>query len=122
RLRPVDRRLKALALGGLWGRVPCGLISTALALAVTAGSALAGALVMLVFGVVTVIPAAITGVIASRLQHFRNGIWPKVAASLTLVLALAFFWQAWSMSQMPHHGHHGSADSGKHSQHHQPGS
>ncbi|MGJ3255412.1 MAG: sulfite exporter TauE/SafE family protein, partial [Alcanivorax sp.] len=68
RLLPVDRPLKALALGGLWGLLPCGLIYTALALAVTAGSALAGALVMLVFGVVTVIPAAITGVIASRLQ------------------------------------------------------
>jgi len=47
RLLPVDRPLKALALGGLWGLLPCGLIYTALALAVTSGSALAGALVML---------------------------------------------------------------------------
>ncbi|HBC17791.1 MAG TPA: sulfite exporter TauE/SafE family protein [Alcanivorax sp.] len=120
RLLPVDHPLKALALGGLWGLLPCGLIYTALALAVTAGSAPAGALVMLVFGMVTVIPVAITGVIASRLQHFRNGIWPKVAASLTFLLALAFFWQAWSMSQMPHHVHPGPADPGKHSHHHQP--
>jgi len=120
RLLPVDHPLKALALGGLWGLLPCGLIYTALALAVTAGSAPAGALVMLVFGVVTVIPVAITGVIASRLQHFRNGIWPKVAASLTFLLALAFFWQAWSMCQMPHHVHPGPADPGIHSHHHQP--
>jgi len=120
RLLPVDHPLKALALGGLWGLLPCGLIYTALALAVTAGSAPAGALVMLVFGMVTVIPVAITGVIASRLQHFRNGIWPKVAASLTFLLALAFCWQAWSMSQMPHHVHPGPADPGKHSHHHQP--
>ena len=120
RLLPVDHPLKALALGGLWGLLPCGLIYTALALAVTAGSAPAGALVMLVFGIVTIIPVAITGVIASRLQHFRNGIWPKVAASLTFLLALAFFWQAWSMSQMPHHVHPGPADPGKHSHHHQP--
>ncbi|WP_290511277.1 sulfite exporter TauE/SafE family protein [Alcanivorax sp.] len=120
RLLPVDRPLKALALGGLWGLLPCGLIYTALALAVTSGSALAGALVMLVFGVVTVIPVAITGVIASRLQHFRNGIWPKVAASLTFLLALVFFWQAWSMSQMPHHGHHGAVDENTQRHHHQP--
>jgi sulfite exporter TauE/SafE len=36
RLLPVDHPLKALALGGLWGLLPCGLIYTALALAVMA--------------------------------------------------------------------------------------
>ncbi|MCG8392733.1 MAG: sulfite exporter TauE/SafE family protein [Pseudomonadales bacterium] len=108
RLLPVDHPGKALLLGGLWGLLPCGLIYTALALAATAGSALSGALIMLVFGVITIIPVATTGVIASQLQRFRQGIWPRVAASATFLLALVFFWQAWAMSQHPMH-HHGDA-------------
>lgn len=123
-LLPVNHPAKALALGGLWGLLPCGLVYTALALAITSGSALAGALVMLCFGTITVIPVAITGVIASQLQHLRTGVWPKVAALLTFLLALVFFWQAWSMSQGSHAGHHGAAPSPAHSSsphaHHQP--
>ncbi len=121
RLLPVDHPAKALALGGLWGLLPCGLVYTALALAITSGTALAGALVMLCFGAVTVMPVATTGVIASQLQRFRTGPWPKVAALLTLMLALVFFWQAWSMSQGTHTGHHGAmppALSPSHQHHH----
>ncbi|MGB2058304.1 MAG: sulfite exporter TauE/SafE family protein [Alcanivorax sp.] len=122
RLLPVDHPIKALALGGLWGLLPCGLVYTALALSITSGSALSGALVMLCFGVVTVVPVATTGVIASQLQRFRSGPWPKVAACLTLMLALVFFWQAWSMGQGIHAGHHGATgaatDMSHHHQHH----
>ncbi len=109
RLLPIDHPLKAFALGLLWGLLPCGLVYTALALAITAGSAPAGMLIMLCFGVVTVLPVATTGVIASQLQRFRTGAWPVVAALLTGLLALVFFWQAWVMSyQSSHHHHHGS--------------
>ena len=76
---------------------------------------------MLCFGAVTVMPVASTGVIASQLQRFRTGPWPKVAALLTLMLALVFFWQAWSMSQRAHTGHHGAmppTHSPSHQHHH----
>ncbi len=105
KLMPVDHPAKALGLGALWGFLPCGLIYTALALAATAGSALAGALVMLCFGVITVVPVATTGVLASQLQRFRRGAWPVLASFLTLCLALVFFWQAMSMMQHGHGAH-----------------
>ncbi|MFO1319829.1 MAG: sulfite exporter TauE/SafE family protein [Burkholderiales bacterium] len=47
---PVDTPLRALAVGMLWGWIPCGLVYTMLATALVAGSATGGALVMLAFG------------------------------------------------------------------------
>lgn len=105
KLMPIDHPAKALALGALWGFLPCGLIYTSLALAATAGSALAGTLVMLCFGIITVAPVATTGVLASQLQRFRRGAWPALASVLTLCLALLFFWQAWVMTQQGHGAH-----------------
>lgn len=117
KLMPVDHPAKALGLGALWGFLPCGLIYTALALAATAGSALAGTLVMLCFGVITVVPVATTGVLASQLQRFRRGAWPVLASILTLCLALVFFWQAMSMMQHGHGAHampsHSAAEHGE---------
>ncbi|EUC71220.1 membrane protein [Alcanivorax sp. 97CO-5] len=107
KLMPIDHPVKALMLGSLWGFLPCGLIYTALALAATGGTAVAGALVMLCFGVITVVPVAITGVLASQLQRFRKGAWPMIASALTFCLALVFFWQAWLMAQHGHSGHSG---------------
>ncbi len=52
-LLPVRSPRHALALGALWGWLPCGLVYTALALALSAGSASAGALTMLAFGLGT---------------------------------------------------------------------
>jgi len=60
RIEPLARRLAparspahALALGALWGWLPCGLVYGALTLALTSGSALEGALRMLAFGLGT---------------------------------------------------------------------
>jgi sulfite exporter TauE/SafE len=46
----LPRAIRALPLGLLWGFLPCGLIYAMLARAAAAGSAAAGALVMLAFG------------------------------------------------------------------------
>jgi len=65
RLAPLARRLlpvtspgRALAIGALWGLLPCGLVYGALLYAATAGSTLAGAATMLAFGVGT-LPAVL---------------------------------------------------------------
>lgn len=50
---PVNNLFRALSLGVVWGWLPCGLVYTALALSLAAGSAIAGGLVMLVFGLGT---------------------------------------------------------------------
>ncbi len=52
-LLPVRSPRQAIALGVLWGWLPCGLVYTALALALSAGSATTGALAMMAFGLGT---------------------------------------------------------------------
>jgi len=53
RLGPLDRPWNALALGAIWGWLPCGLVYAALAGAVAAGGALEGARWMACFGLGT---------------------------------------------------------------------
>ncbi|HEU4844396.1 MAG TPA: sulfite exporter TauE/SafE family protein [Burkholderiaceae bacterium] len=58
-LLPMDSQLKALALGGLWGWVPCGMVYSVLLTALLSGSAVDGAAVMLAFGLGT-LPMLVT--------------------------------------------------------------
>ena len=53
RFLPADSVPKALALGMLWGWLPCGLVYTVLFTALLSGSALKGAVLMLAFGLGT---------------------------------------------------------------------
>lgn len=52
-LLPVRSPWQALALGALWGLVPCGMVYSVLMTALLTGSAVQGALVMLAFGLGT---------------------------------------------------------------------
>lgn len=53
KLLPVQRASQAIALGGLWGWVPCGMVYSVLLTALLSGSAVRGGLVMLAFGLGT---------------------------------------------------------------------
>lgn len=64
-LLPVDRPIKAIGLGFLWGFLPCGLIYSTLGLALANGAAVSSALVMVAFGVGT-LPAMLAAGFASR--------------------------------------------------------
>lgn len=101
RLLPVDRPIKALVLGMAWGLLPCGLVYSALALAVTAASAPAGALGMLVFGLVTMPTVMGAGVITGRLGWLRSRGWRLTATLLAALMAGWFLWQG-----LGHHGDH----------------
>ncbi|MCC4309954.1 sulfite exporter TauE/SafE family protein [Alcanivorax marinus] len=98
RLLPVDRPHKAVALGALWGLLPCGLVYSALLLAATTGGAGGGALVMLVFGAVTVAPVALAGVAGGRLGG-RGRDHRRWAGAASLALA------AWFLAQGLWGGH-----------------
>lgn len=54
------------SLGLMWGLVPCGLVYTALALAVDSGSALRGAATLLVFGLATLPAPLAVGLLLER--------------------------------------------------------
>jgi sulfite exporter TauE/SafE len=91
-LEPVRRRVLpvrgfsgALRMGLLWGFLPCGLVYSALALALAAGSAGAGALTMLAFGMGTLPAVALTGAAGARLAGFAAGSLVRRGAGAVMV-------------------------------------
>ena len=78
RLLPVRSGWHALALGAVWGWVPCGMVYTALALAAATGSAPGGALAMGIFGAGTLPAMVLAGVLArgvSSRMRGAQGLW-----------------------------------------------
>ncbi len=86
RLLPVQSPLQALALGGLWGWVPCGMVYSVLMTALLTGTAAQGALVMLAFGLGTLPLLFTMGMAGTALQAFLQKRAVRVGAGL-LVLA-----------------------------------
>lgn len=84
RFIPVDRPHKALALGFLWGWLPCGLVYSALTWSLGAGGAGRGALLMLYFGLGT-LPAMISvGTFSHILSDFARASGTRLFAALML--------------------------------------
>lgn len=71
-LLPLDSPLKMLALGGLWGWLPCGMVYSVLLTAMLTGSALSGATVMLVFGLGTLPTLLMLGMLGARLRNWMQ--------------------------------------------------
>lgn len=85
RFIPVDRPHKALALGFLWGWLPCGLVYSALTWSLGAGGAGRGALLMLYFGLGT-LPAMISvGTFSHLLADFARASSTRLVAALMLM-------------------------------------
>ncbi len=85
-LLPVTSAPRALALGFLWGWLPCGLVYSALLIAATSGEALNGAAIMAVFGLGTLPAMLLTGLGAAQLQAFMAKTWARRGAGLVVVL------------------------------------
>lgn len=82
---PMDTPAKALALGALWGWVPCGMVYSILLTAMLTGSSVSGAAVMLAFGTGT-LPVLLTmGMLGSRLQTWTRRRWVRVASGLIVL-------------------------------------
>jgi sulfite exporter TauE/SafE len=86
RLRPGRSLSGALALGMLWGWLPCGLVYSALALAATAGDWRHGALLMTGFGLGTLPAMLATGLVARRVTGLARGATPRRVAGVMLIL------------------------------------
>ncbi len=92
RLRPLAGRSMALpgglrfaGLGILWGFLPCGLVYSALSLAAAAGSAAAGSLAMLAFGLGT-LPAMLAVTLAgSAVTRRFAGLRTRRLAGLLMI-------------------------------------
>lgn len=84
-LVPMDTPLKALALGSLWGWVPCGMVYSMLLTAMLSGSALDGALVMGAFGLGTLPMLLAMGMAGSKLRHYLQKRSVRVACGLLVL-------------------------------------
>ncbi len=115
RLLPVRSPLHAVALGALWGWLPCGLVYTALLAAAASGNPANGAAIMLAFGIGTL--PAMTGMtmLGHRLGHWRTGRGVRRVGGAA-VLAFGLWTMASPLMHLmqhepaeSHHGHHHAA-------------
>jgi sulfite exporter TauE/SafE len=90
-----------LVAGMLWGLLPCGLVITALIPAITAGSALKGALNMIVFGAATIPSLFAVRWLAQRTVSRR---WSRSLASIVMmVLGFQFAMRGFASLGMVEH-------------------
>jgi sulfite exporter TauE/SafE len=86
---PVNNLFRALGLGIVWGWLPCGLVYTALALSLAAGSAMAGGLVMLAFGLGTLPMLLAMGSATQWLIEFtRQPVVRRMMGALIILLGI----------------------------------
>lgn len=90
RFLPARTVAQAFPLGLLWGWLPCGLVYSALATALTAGSVGRGALAMLAFGLGTLPNLLLAGMLLGRLQAFSRQPQVRIASGL-LVLGFGLY-------------------------------
>jgi uncharacterized protein len=83
---PVRSPLHAFGLGLVWGWLPCGLVYSALALAMTTGSATDGAVVMLVFGLGTLPVLMVMGPAATFLKNLIQKSTLRRGAGMAVML------------------------------------
>ncbi len=93
KLMPANTLPRALAVGALWGWVPCGLVYSVLATALLAGDALEGALVMLAFGLGTLPNLLFAGALMRALSLWRGGNLVRRGVGL-LVVGLGLYGMA----------------------------
>lgn len=117
---PVDRPWKALVAGGVWGFLPCGLVYSALALALARADAAVSGGVMLAFGLGTMPALLLTGTLAGRVRALLQQTGARRVAG-ALVIAFGA-WTALQPLVMRHagHGSHSAAPTGH--EHHAPAS
>ena len=87
RFIPVNTVRRAIPLGFIWGWLPCGLVYTILIMALSAGSATEGALLMLAFGLGTLPNLLAMGVVATRLIKWTHNSTVRLVAGM-LVIAM----------------------------------
>lgn len=86
RLRAGHSPWTALALGALWGWLPCGLVYSGLTLAAATGSGLHGATLMAGFGLGTLPAMAGVGLLAERSLRLARGPYARQLAGALMIL------------------------------------
>jgi sulfite exporter TauE/SafE len=85
RFNRVEHLHQAYLYGLLWGWLPCGLVYSMLIMALSAGSAMEGALVMGAFGLGTLPNLLLMGAFAFYLTKWARNLWVRRIAGLTVI-------------------------------------
>lgn len=108
RLMPVEHVWQSIALGGLWGWLPCGLIYSSLIWASSYGNAGLSALLMGAFGLGTLPALLVTGSLSYRL---RKWIAQKKTREFAGFLLILFgLWTLAPISGLQIHQHGSATD------------
>jgi hypothetical protein len=95
RLLPVRTVRQAFVLGLVWGWIPCGLVYSALILAISAGGVVEGATLMLAFGLGTLPNLLLMGLVAGGVVRWSRKAWVRQAAgAMVIAFGLYTLWQA----------------------------
>ncbi len=113
RFLPVNHPLKALALGLVWGWLPCGLVYSALAWSLATGDAMRGATLMLAFGLGTLPMLFAMGAAARWLGQVTRLPWVRRGAGI-LILLFGVYTLAAPGGHAGHGGGHASHDHSAH--------
>jgi sulfite exporter TauE/SafE len=101
RVGPLDGPRRMLAAGALWGWLPCGMVYSVLVTAMLSGSAVAGSLIMLAFGLGTLPMLLSLGMVGARLRPLLRLPFVR-RASGALVLGFGLVGLARAASGLPH--------------------
>ncbi len=88
---PVKYIHQAWLYGLVWGWLPCGLVYSMLIMALSAGSALQGGLVMFAFGLGTLPNLLLMGVFAFYFTKISRNLWVRRFAGISVMVM--GFWQ-----------------------------
>lgn len=86
KLLPVRTPFQSLALGVLWGWLPCGLVYSTLIWSATAGDWKQSALMMACFGLGTIPAMFATGLLASQVQALLKNRKAQTVAGLMIIV------------------------------------
>jgi hypothetical protein len=107
---PIRKGWQVFAAGALWGFLPCGLVYTGVAYAITAEQTSQAVLRMAAFGLGTLPAVLVTGLAAETLGRWlRLQAVRRMASALLLLLAAWTLYplsHQWSGSAMQHHDAH----------------
>jgi sulfite exporter TauE/SafE len=105
RLFPVDSAAKALAVGAIWGWIPCGLVYAVLAAALFAGSPAKGAALMAAFGLGTLPTLLAAGLLMQRAGGlFRARAFRVVSGALVFGFGISGLAQAFELGEQIRRG------------------
>lgn len=95
RLLPVSSPYEAFILGVIWGWIPCGLVYTMLVNAISTGSAIQGAGLMLAFALGTMPNLLLIGMLAGAAARLAQSLAARrIAGGIVVLFGIYTLWQA----------------------------